>query len=73
MSRLGIRAALSRDRSTVLMRGGTWKGDFPVEKLDEQLAMYRLNRDRNGGAYAQFYKQTVEDLERVKEKLASNV
>jgi hypothetical protein len=69
MSRTGIRAALSRDRSTVLLRGGTWKGDFPVSKLDAQLELYRTLRDRKDGACARFYKQTVEDLEKVKERL----
>ena len=68
-ARRGIRAALSSDRKTVLMRGGTYKGDFPVEKLDFWLGFYTKERDHKGGKYKGFYSQTVEDLERVKGRL----
>lgn len=69
-----VRASLSADRATVNFVVGTWKGSFPVERLDSWIAMYRDLAKRNSrlggpGAYEPIYGPVVEALEKTKAKL----
>ena len=63
------RAALSADRTMVLLRRATWRGDFPVEALPRWIAFYEGLRDRSHGRYRNTYQPMVEALEGVQAKL----
>ena len=70
-----VRAALNADRTIVMFRNGTYRGDFPVEKLDHWLTFYRGlwargSKDKSQpGPWAEFYRPTIEARERVKATL----
>lgn len=62
-------AMLVRENTAVRMRRGTWSEEFPVEKLEERLAMYVSMTKRAGGQHAKHHQPNVDALLKVKAKL----
>lgn len=64
-------AAITKDRSRVVMKQGTWRHTIPAEQAKDWLQMYRklwgrkATKPGDPGPYARFYERTVEVMESV--------
>ncbi len=64
-------AAITKDRSRVVMTRGTWRHTIPAEQAKDWLVMYRKLWGRKAtkpgepGPYARFYESTVARMEKV--------
>ena len=64
-------AAITKDRTRVVMKHGSWRHTIPAEQAKDWLQMYRKLWGRKAqkrgepGPYAKFYERTVERMEQV--------
>ena len=58
------RCVLSADRTRATIAGTLWRETIGVDELPGRLSLYRRLRDRKDGAYAGFYRPTVEAIEK---------
>lgn len=76
-----MRAILSSDQQSFILRGERWIASFPIADLGKQLRFYRLLRDRSApkdkagkatgpGPYAAHYISTITALERVERMIS---
>lgn len=68
------KAMLSADSMTVIFKIGTWRGDFPVDDLQEKIGLYEGLRDRQsklhgGAAYYDQYQPVVEALKKIRDRI----
>lgn len=64
---MALFAYLSADRSTVHLRGRSYRGQFPADQIDQQIKFYkRLVEKSKGGP---FYEPTLKSLLTVKQQM----
>lgn len=61
---MSISATITADFAHVALRGRQWSETFPIDRLPAKIAFYEGLRDRKGGAYAEHYAPTVDELRR---------
>lgn len=73
-----FKAAITKDRTRVVMRQGAWGHTIPAEQAKDWLAMYRRLWGRKAekpgqpGPYGRFYERTVEVMQRIVAQIEGN-
>lgn len=66
-----MRVAISADGQTLTMRKGEWRMTCPACDLPKWIKFYTDMRDRNGGAYAEFYRDDLSALTSAQKRLST--